>query len=526
MAYREVAVAEVREVLRLWAAGYGLRGIARLVGLDRKSVRRVIAAAEAAGVCRDGAGEIAEEALGEVVLRLRPGKPPGERGESWRALAARREVIARAIEDGLQLTTICSKLRREFGLAVPYRTLHRFCVSELGWRRPRATVRLADCAPGEECQVDFGRMGIIEDPSSARRRVVHALVFTAVYSRHMFIWFTHRQTLEDVIEDFEAAWAFFGGVFKVVIPDNLKPVITKADPLAPLIAPAFLEYAQARGFVIDATRVRHPQDKARVERSIRYVRASFFRGQTVRDLADCQRRGEAWCRTEAGLRVHRTTARRPAEVFETQERPALQPAPTAPYDLPIYVRAKVHRDHHIDVARALYSVPGSLIGERVDVRADRSLVRISYKGQLIKTHPRQPRGGRSIDPADLPAEKTAYAMRDLARLVRVAHSYGPSIGGYAEALLAGPLPWTKMRQCYRLLGLVRRYGAAPVEESCTRALEAEAVDVSLVARMVERALERKTPAPAPPGRGNVVPLRFARSKEEFRTGGKGDRYER
>ena len=72
--------------------------------------------------------------------------------------------------------------------------------------------------------------------------------------------------------------------------------------------------------------------------------------------------------------------------------------PTAVYDLPIYAQPKVHRDHHIEVAKALYSVPGNLIGSRVDARADRSLVRVFHRGQLVKVHPRMAPGKRSTDP--------------------------------------------------------------------------------------------------------------------------------
>jgi hypothetical protein len=76
------------------------------------------------------------------------------------------------------------------------------------------------------------------------------------------------------------------------------------------------------------------------------------------------------------MRVHGTTQLRPAEHFRLEEQPVLAAAPTAPYDVPVYATAKVHRDHHIEVAKALYSIPGNLIGTRVDVRADRSLVRV------------------------------------------------------------------------------------------------------------------------------------------------------
>ena len=248
-------------------------------------------------------------------------------------------------------------------------------------------------------------------------------------------------------------------MFATVIPDNMSAVVDDADPLEPRLNQAFVEYAQARGFRVDPARVRRPQDKPRVERTVPFVRDSFFAGETFIDLADAQRRAEKWCRERAGLRVHGTTQARPVEVFAVEEQPRLLPAPTERYDVPIYATAKVHRDHHIEVAKALYSVPGNLIGTRVEVRADRQLVRIFARGQLVKVHPRQAPGRRSTDPDDLPSHTTVYAMRDLDRLRRMAAGHGEAIGVYATALLDIPLPWTKMRQVYALLGLVKKWGA-------------------------------------------------------------------
>ena len=146
-------------------------------------------------------------------------------------------------------------LARE-GIVVPERTLHRYALVVLGHARGarRATVRVADCEPGAECQVDFGRMGLLEDPGAGRRRVVRALIFTAVYSRHCFAWLTFRQDLEAVIAGFEAAWTFFGGVFAVVIPENMAPIVDKAHPTEPRLNRALAEYAQDRGFVVDPAR--------------------------------------------------------------------------------------------------------------------------------------------------------------------------------------------------------------------------------------------------------------------------------
>jgi transposase len=515
MAFREVSVVEVREVLRLWLRGGGYRPIAVLAGVDRKTARRYVEAAIEAGVVRDGnEDQLSDELIGVVCEAVRPARRHGH-GSAWETIATHHELIEGWLDEDLTVVKVHVLLARR-GVRVPYRTLHRYAVARCGFGRRQPTVRVNDGEPGGELQVDFGRMGLICDPATGKRRVCWALIFTACYSRHCFVWLTHRQNTVAVIAGFEAAWGFFGGVFRVVIPDNMATIVTKADAVEPRLSDAFVEYAQSRGFVIDPARVRHPRDKPRVERTVSYVRNNFFAGEDFADLADAQARVETWCAEVAGLRVHGTTQRRPVEVFTLEETPRLGPSPERPYDVPIYAKAKVHRDHHIEVGRALYSVPGDLIGQTVDVRADVALVRVFSRGQLVKVHPRQAPGRRSTDAGDLPAEKTAYAMRDLDQLRRVAAGHGPSVGAYATAVLDTPLPWTRMRQVYRLLGLVRRYGAERVEAACGRALEAEAVDVGLISRMLERATERTETLPPRPA--NVVAGRFARDASEFALG--------
>ena len=104
------------------------------------------------------------------------------------------------------------------------------------------------------------------------RRRFRAWIFTPVLSRYRFVYPVFRETTETAIEACDAAWGFFGGIFRVLIPDNTKTIVQHADPLEPRLTPTFLEYAQARGFVIDPTRVRRPRD-ARIgpSRSLRSV---------------------------------------------------------------------------------------------------------------------------------------------------------------------------------------------------------------------------------------------------------------
>ena len=520
MGFREVSVVEVVEVLRAWLAGLGLRKVAERAGVDRKTARRYVAAAEAAGLTRDaGAEGLTDELVGEVVEAVRPARPNGH-GASWEHLLAHEEQIRAWVagegeREPLSIVKIEELLARQ-GVKVPYRTLHRFATERCGFRPKKTTVRVADGEPGVECQIDFAQMGYLLDPETGRRRRVHALIFTAVVSRHMFVWLTYSQTLVAVIAGCEAAWSFFGGAFKVLIPDNLKPVVTDADAVNPTLSTGWLDYAQHVGFGTDPARVRSPQDKPRVERVVQYVRGNFWAGESFIDLADAQARAEAWCAERAGMRIHGTTQARPAEMFVELEAACLLPV-AQPYDVPVFKRVKVHRDFHVEVARALYSVPEHLIGRHLDARADSELVKLYTSGpgggRLVKTHPRQPPGGRSTHREDLPAERTGYALRDLTKLIGVCAAHGESIGIYAERLLDDPLPWTRMRSVYRLQGLVRRYGPGPVEAACARALDLEVVSVSKIASMLEKATERQQPVlPAAAGSPGG---RFARDPSEY-----------
>lgn len=502
---------EVKEILRLWLEGRSLREVSRLSGVDRKTVRRYVDAAQSCGVDRaEGADQLSDELLGSVVGVVRPERPRGA-GSAWEVLDGQREQITGWLGQGLTLTKVHVLLGRR-GVVVSYRSLHRFAVAELSFGRKQASVRVADGKPGAEVQVDFGRLGLLPEPVEGNRRIAQALIFTAVYSRYMFVYPTFRQTLVEVVTGFEAAWAFFGGVFAVVVPDNMKAIVEVADATAPRLNDAFREYAQARGFAVDPARVRRPRDKPRVERCVQYVRSNFFAGEQFTDLADCRKKAVAWCRDVAGQRVHGTTRARPGEVFAVEELPLLRPAPTEPFCVPVYSQPKVAPDRHVEVAKALYSVPGELIGQRLSARTDEHTVKLFHRGQLIKVHPRQAPGGRHTDPADLPSELTAYAMRDLDALQRKATAHGEAVGAYAVALLQHPLPWTKMRQVYRLLGLVRRHGAGRVNDACRRALDAEAVNVGLIERMLARGLDG-TPAPEPPQPGTAA--RFVRDTGDF-----------
>ena len=192
MAFREVLVTQVKEVLRAWLAGAGKR---RRAGVDVKTAARYI---RAAGLAPDGdESQQTDELLGVVVAPVRPARPAGH-GASWEALVPRMAEITGWVKDGLTLVKIGELLERS-GTAVPYRTLAGFAASECGYcsSQQQVTVPVADGKPGEEVQLDFGYLGMISDGD--RRRKLHAPVFTAVLSRYCFVYLTFSQTTAAVI---------------------------------------------------------------------------------------------------------------------------------------------------------------------------------------------------------------------------------------------------------------------------------------------------------------------------------------
>ena len=510
MAYREVSVVEVKEVLLLWLGGQAKKAIARQTGLDPKTVRSYVAAAESAGLVREGAqAGLSDELLAKALATLRPigGRP---HGEAWALCEQAREEIARLLKQDVRLSKARRLLTRR-GVEIPYSTLHRFAVEELGFGRTAPTMPVADGKAGEELELDTGWVLWLEAGNGEKRRRVRAWIFTPSVSRYRFVWPVLEETTASAIEACEAAWGFYGGVFSVLRPDNTKAIVTTADAISPHITTAFLEYSQNRGFHVDPARVRKPKDKARVERSVRDVRDDCFGGEVLHTLERARERAQRWCGFEYGARKHSTTQRMPKEHFEAVEKPALLSAPIAAYDVPIYCDPKVGRDHLAQVARALYSLPTRLIGKTLRARADRSLVRFYDGITLVKTHPRQLPGGRAIDSNDFPAERRAYALRDIVFLASEAKKHGEQVGRFAAALLDGPLPWTRMRRVYALLSLAKKYGDARVDASCAIALKNDMHDVKRLERMLARAAPPPTTHLAP-----VIPLaRYLRPSSQY-----------
>ena len=384
-----------------------------------------------------------------MVERVRPHRPDGH-GEAWRALLAEEQRIKDWVKDGLTVVKIGILLRRH-GVEVPHRTLARFAVERCGAGRRTTTVRVDDPPPGTELQVDFGRLGLV--PDGERR--------TGLPGSHLHgVLQPAPVRLADVPPDHRGGDRGLRGrlvvlrrvSFPVVIPDNMKSIVIEAENTAPRFNDVFLEYAQSRGFLVDAARVRTPTDKPRVERVVPYVRNNFFAGETFVDLADCRRTGP-----RCGA------ARRPA-CASTAPPSAGRPRPSGPRSCPqlaaasrqrpstsrVWSEPKLHRDFHAEVDRALYSAPHRFVGQYLKARRDSTTVKLYFRGELVKVHPRMPPGQRSTDPADYPHGKGD--LRHAGRRQAEAGGREPRRGRSARTRRPSSTPRFRGPRCARSTG--------------------------------------------------------------------------
>ena len=244
-------------------------------------------------------------------------------------------------------------------------------------------------------EVDYGLLGMWSDPTSGRMRRLYIFIMVLGYSRHMFVLVTPHLDQKNWVKAHVLAFDFLGGVPARVVLDNLKTGVLKADIYDPQFNRGYAELAKYYGFLIDPARARKPKDKPQMERMVSYARASFWKGRSFGSLEEINTSARWWCLEAAGQRVHGTTGKRPHQEFLAVEQPVLGPLPKEPFQVTTWTRAKVGRDCHIQVARALYSIPYQYVGKTLEVRLTDHLVECFLEEEQVKVHLREAPRGRS-----------------------------------------------------------------------------------------------------------------------------------
>jgi transposase len=499
MARRTFDVVDVTEIFIHWYASRSISEVSASLGVDRKTIRKYLAPALAAGLT-PGGPVMAQHDWAALVMRWFPQLADTRlRQTTWPQIAEHHEYITEMLKAGVTQATIHQRLRDEHGLTASVASLKRYVAANLPEevRRDRVVVLRdeADTPPGEEAQLDYGHLGYWTDPATGKRRRVWAFAMVLACSRHMFVRPVLTMDQRAFTEAHIEAFRFFGGVPRRLVPDNLRTGVNKPDLYDPKLNRCYAELAAYYGVLVDPARRGKPRDKARIERPMPYIRDSFWRGREFTSLPQMQAAALTWCAEVAGRRSCRPLGgAAPASVFTAVEAQALQPLPVKPFVLATWWTAMVGPDIHARVGKTIYSVPWRYMGQRVDARETPMMVQIFHNGQLIATHGRKP-SGKQTDFGHYPPEKIAFRMRTPTWCRKRSGEVGPACAQVIAGLLKVNALF-RLRAAQGVLGLADKHGTSRLEAACGKALAAGDPSYRTVKGILVAGAETDPPPPA------------------------------
>ncbi|HNQ43910.1 MAG TPA: IS21 family transposase, partial [Candidatus Cloacimonadota bacterium] len=266
------------------------------------------------------------------------------------------------------------------------------------------------------------------------------------------------------------AFEYFGGVVKIVVPDNLKTGITKPNYYEPGVNLAYQDLAEYYKFAVLPARVRKPKDKGAVENGVQNVER-----WVIAPLRNCQffsfHEVQTAIREQLEVLNNRTmqgSGQSRRQEFEAIDLPNLRPLPERPYEYAEWKIATVHIDYHVEFENHLYSVPFHLIHQRVEIRATEKMVEIFHQGKSVAIHPRNYRKARySTQQAHMPANHQFITEINSDKLLEWAEKIGPhTLTLIQAALKSRDYPEQAYRTCLGILKLAKKYSPVHMETAC------------------------------------------------------------
>lgn len=351
-----------------------------------------------------------------------------------------------------------------------------------------AFVRI-EYVPGEVAQVDWGEFGDVFGDGTK----VHAFVIVSCYAGAIWVEFTLSETLPAFLRCHEKALRFFGGVHREYWYDNLASVVAERVGKLVRFNPRFLAYAGFHAFKPVAMNPGKGNEKGSVENGVKFVRGSFWPGRTFKDIDDLNRQAREWTETFANLREHKGKGKIPAVALD-EERPHLLTLRPEPYDTDDVVSCPVRPDHRVRFQGSTYTVPWTLVGKTLTVRADDRRVTIFYGEKRVASHERSYDARQDIrNPSHEEGLLDIKPGAGSSALIEAIQSLGPNAKAYLDVLKAGSR--SLKREIVELLVLKTVHGPSSLEQALGTALKKGVVGVANVERLLRlmQAPEKSAP---------------------------------
>ena len=489
MPAQRISMRKIREILRLVHEGrLSLRQVATCLSLSRDTINKTLTRARAAGLSWPLPEGLDEARLEALLYPPREALPKGERPvPDWQVIY--HELKRKGVT--LQLLWEEYKLRHPDGYQYS-----RFSELYRNWRRGIDVVMRQEHRAGEKLFVDYAGQ-TVEVADVATGEVRQAQIFVAVLgaSNYTYVEATWTQSLPDWIASHRRAFAFFGGVPEIVVPDNLKAGVHHPHRYEPDLNPTYQDLAEHYGTAIIPTRTASPRDKSKVEVGVQIVERWILARLRHRRFLSLQELNEAIAELldELNRRPFKKLDGCRLALFDTLDRPALRPLPSSPYVYAEWRKARVNVDYHVEADAHYYSVPHQYVRRQVDLRITATTVECFYRGKRIASHARSMRRGRhTTQRVHMPASHRFYADWTPERMITWAAKTGPATARLVERIIASRAhPQQGYRTCLGILRLGEAHGADRLEAAAERALAIGALSYRSLASILKLRLEER-----------------------------------
>lgn len=346
--------------------------------------------------------------------------------------------------------------------------------------------------PGEKLYVDFAgkHLSYVDQETG---EIIECPVFVAClpYSDYAFVMALESQGLNDFIYALSSCLEYIGGAPRILVPDNLKAAVIKADRYEPGINRALEDFCNHYEMTVIPARVARPKDKALVEAQVRTIYTRVYAKLRKQKFFDIHSLNEA---IKQKLKQHNQTRmqKKPycrEEKFLADEKHLLKPLPTTIFEIKYYKNLKVAKNNHVQLTCDLhyYSVPYQLIGQKVKVIYTRSMVRIYAKGEQVAVHPRDYRLGKySTIKEHLCSHHQHYLDRSPSYYINKAHGISPELTELIKLIFKrGNPPEQNYRSCDGLLSLARKTKPEVFNLACKYAIECRAYSYKFIRNVID-----------------------------------------
>ena len=430
-------------IITLFRQGHSKSHIARVVGTDRKTVRKVIANQES----------------GKEVMEKKPYP------SLW---DEHKEIIESKLAKELSIVRVYQDLKESTEISASYSSLRDY-IRKVFPERKKAYMVL-HAAPGEEAQIDYGYIGTVL--VGGRRKKAWIFVMTLSHSRYMYAEIAFTQTVQSFIQSHVNAFRHFGGVPRLAKIDNLKAGIIEADFYEPLAQRTYAEFAAHYGFLPFPCQVKTPRQKGKVEKGVGYVKDNCFRAREFIDADDARTFLSNWLKIVANVRKHGTTNKIPLTVFSELEKQALLPLPGVDFTFSKSKEVNGNFDCHVSYGGNYYSIPHAYVGLAMKAIEVNNVLKIYCQGKEIALHivRHDTKGCHYTDKNHYPTGKNISSPELLSRYKSKMAEIGS--GGiefcrrYEESLRENS---RYHRSLAGILALRKKYADAVIEQACRRA---------------------------------------------------------